>query len=299
MQSTESKTSLPRIAIIGAGKVGKTVGMLARDKFYPIAAIAGRDTAKLNEAARMLGGARICSPAEAAQAAEIVFLSVSDDAIEGVCSELASNSSFKKDQIVAHFSGALSSEVLATARDSCGALIASAHPLQTFSSVDSALQAMPGTYWFCEGNPLALATLTQLITSIGGLPRMIATEKKVLYHAASAIACNYLDTLMDLSLKVAEDADLDRDEAWQALLPLVQATLRNISNAGTTNALTGPISRGDVKTVSRHLEALSESNMQIAEIYKLLGIWTTGIASRKGLSDDLKEQLISILSNKK
>lgn len=294
MQSSKTQ-SMPSIAIIGAGKLGRTVGIVAREKGYSISAISGRDLPKLAEFSSSLGSPRVCVPSEAAACAEIVFLSVSDDAIEPLCSALASSGSFKPGQIVTHFSGALSSEVLASAK-TAGALVASTHPLQTFSSVDSALNSLPGTFWFCEGDAQALSILMQLITEIGGLPRIIPTQKKALYHAASVIACNYLDTLMDIALNVAEAAELERDDAWQALQPLIQATLRNISASGTTNALTGPIARGDLKTVSRHLEALAEKDAQIETIYRVLGKWTTGIAVRKGLNADMQTQLLGLLN---
>ena len=287
--------NLPSIAIIGAGKVGITIAILAKKSGYQIAAVAGRDLNKTAEAARPLGDVKICQAKEAARSAEIVFLSVSDDAIEPLCQELSETAAFRQDQIVVHFSGALSSESLVTARDGAGALIASIHPLQTFSTVQSALAAMPATFWFCEGDERALAVLLPLIESIGGKPELIPTEKKILYHAASVIACNYLVALMDLSLEVAELAGLERKLAWQALSPIVQTTLRNIDSSGTTSALTGPIARGDSSTVSRHLDALSRERPELAEIYKIMGLQTAQIAERKGLSQELLAKTIDAL----
>jgi predicted short-subunit dehydrogenase-like oxidoreductase (DUF2520 family) len=292
MQNPETK---PSIAIIGAGKVGLTIGVLAREKGYRICAVAGRNQQRLEHAASLLGSAPILSIEDAATTADILFLSVSDDAIEPLCAELAGKKRFKLEQIVVHFSGALSSEALAPARDA-GALVASTHPLQTFSNLDSAMSAMPGTYWFCEGDAAALNVLKQFIIEIDGHPRLIPTDKKALYHAASVIACNYLDSLMDIALKVAEEASLDRSEAWQVLEPLVQATLKNISSSGTVNALTGPIARGDCKTVERHIEALSATDVEVADLYKMLGLWTAKISARKGLPPEQINALKQVLT---
>ena len=292
MQSSETK---PSIAIIGAGKVGLTIGVLARKKGYRIRAVAGRNQQRLEHAASLLGSVPILSIEDAAATADILFLSVSDDAIEPLCAELAGKKRFRRDQIVVHFSGALSSEALAPAREA-GALVASTHPLQTFSSLDSAMSAMPGTYWFCEGDAAALNVLKHFIVEIDGQPRLIPTNKKVLYHAASVIACNYLDALMDIALKVAEEASLDRSVAWQVLEPLVQATLKNISSSGTVNALTGPIARGDCKTVERHVEALSATDAEVAALYNLLGLWTVKISAQKGLPSEQSNALKQILT---
>lgn len=286
---------LPKIAIIGAGKVGITVGKLLQSIGCEITAIAGRDQKRLEQAAILLGNPQICAAQSAPKDAELILLSVSDDAIEPLCTDLADRAAFTSRQTLVHLSGALSSEALKTAREKCGTAIASIHPLQTFSSVESGMASLPGSYWFCEGEESALATVLPLIEQMGGKTRTIPTEKKALYHAASVIACNYLVALMDVAITTAEAASLDRDLAWQALEPLIQATLLNINKFGTTEALTGPIARGDVNTISKHLEALKEQSPDLARIYAALGLWTTEIAERKGLSKEHQEQLKEIL----
>lgn len=293
--ASELTTALPAFAIVGAGKVGLTIAFALQEKGYPLLAIAGRDLNKTRAASRILGDVNVCLPREAAKNAQIVFLAVSDDAIESVCEELANDGVFSRGQIIGHFSGALSSMVLSSARAKCGAIIASVHPLQTFSNLESAIASMPGSFWFAEGDDAALSVLSRLINDIGGIPNIIPSNKKVLYHCASVIACNYLVSLMDLALTVAETASLDRDLAWKALSPLIQATLRNIDAMGTAKALTGPISRADLKTVEGHLQELSNSKKEIADIYRLMGAWTVKVALQKGLSEESAEELSRIL----
>jgi predicted short-subunit dehydrogenase-like oxidoreductase (DUF2520 family) len=284
------------IAIIGPGKVGTTIALSAIKSGYRIAALAGRDRKKTEEAAKTIGGdIPIYTPLQAASVARLVLFTVTDSAIESLCTDLAKNKAFSENQIVVHCSGALSSEVLAAARDLCGATIASAHPLQTFSTVQSAASAMPGAYWFCEGDKAALDVITQLIHRIGGVPNIIPSDKKVLYHCASVFACNYLVSLMDVALSVAESASLDRDLAWQALSPLIQSTIANIGKLGTDTVLTGPITRGDVETVASHLHALAGTDNEIAEIYRVMGKWTTQIAQKKGLSQERARALFAEL----
>src|SRR6516165_10960635 len=117
-------TRLPDIAIIGPGKVGTSVALLARNRGYSIAAIAGRDKARAEAAARTIGGGvRICTPVQAAMSAELVLITVADNAIESVCAALANGKAFSSDHVVAHLSGAYSSDILASASKLCGAKV--------------------------------------------------------------------------------------------------------------------------------------------------------------------------------
>lgn len=276
-------SKLTEIALIGPGKVGTSIGVLAGKNGYRVTAIGARDLDKAQRSARLIdGNPKACSPVEAARSAGLILLTVSDGAIQSVCEDLAKKGAFSSEQIVAHLSGALSSEVLSSANKFCGAKIGSFHPLQMFPTVESALAAMPGSHWFCEGDHDAVTVLGELVEKIGGRPHTITAAHKVLYHCSSVIACNYLNALMDVALAVAEQAGLDRKTAWEALFPLVRATVANIDKLGTADSLTGPIERGDVQTVSHHLHALGKNNAEITEIYKALGKWTIRLAHEKG-----------------
>jgi predicted short-subunit dehydrogenase-like oxidoreductase (DUF2520 family) len=99
------------------------------------------------------------------------------------------------------------------------------------------------------------------------------------------VACNYLTSLLDAALRLAESARIERRTAWLALEPLVRATVENISKLGAEAALTGPIARGDRSTVAVHLAALGENAPELADLYRALGVWTVGLALRKGSID--------------
>jgi predicted short-subunit dehydrogenase-like oxidoreductase (DUF2520 family) len=290
---------LPNIAIIGPGKVGTSIALLAKQNGYRISALSGRDEKKTQKSAKLIGGdVKVCLATEAAAAAQLVLLTVSDGAIESVCQDLAHAGAFSSGQTVAHVSGALSSEALASARDICGAKIGSLHPLQMFPNVEAALDVMPGSHWFCEGDPHAVLLLKQLVLNIGGMAHIISVENKALYHCASVVACNYLNALMDIALAIAEKSGLDRKTAWEVLTPLVEGTISNIDKLGTVDALTGPIERGDVETVKRHLHALKDADPEISEIYRTLGRWTVQLAHEKGSIKQADEDALKNLFSK-
>lgn len=290
--------SLPDIAIVGPGKVGTAIGILATKAGRAVTAVGGRNAARTAQAAAAIGrGTKACTPRQAAGAAGLVLLTVSDDAIGSVCDELAA--AFAKGAVVAHCSGALDSAVLASARGR-GCAVGSMHPLQTFPTVTAAVNALPGAYCFIEGDAAAVAALDCLAADIGARPVPIASRAKPLYHAAAVVACNYLTALLDAAGALCRQAGIDEPTARAALAPLVRSTLENVLAAGPEAALTGPIARGDETTVQRHLAAMASGEAELAELaelYRALGRWTVALALRKGTIDAAQAKALRRLLN--
>ncbi len=263
--------------------MGTAVGALAARAGYRVTAVAGRNRRRTEEAASRIGSqVPVLSPIEAAGRAELVLLAVPDDSIEASCRELVAAHALARGSLVAHCSGALSSVSLAPARRELGCHVASFHPLQSFPTVEAALLSLPGSYCFDEGDQVALAALEELGAAIGVHCVRIDTRHKALYHAAAVMACNYLTGLLDAALSLAASAQIERRTAWQALEPLIRATVDNISELGAEAALTGPIARGDHETLRTHLAVLDRSARELSDLYRALGSWTVGLALRKG-----------------
>ncbi|MDH3281943.1 MAG: DUF2520 domain-containing protein, partial [Gammaproteobacteria bacterium] len=218
----------PTVAIIGPGRVGTAMGILAARHGYSVAAVGGRRPEAVRQAAAMIEGhpETYTIPAAAAQA-QLVLLTVSDDAIGTVAAELADSYALRQGAVVVHLSGALSSKIISHLHH-LGCHVASAHPMQTFSNVESAIQNLEGCYWFCEGDSEAREMMGGLIAALSGHVVDIATDRKVDYHVAAVFACNYLVVLMDVALLMAERAGIDRKTAWAAFSPMVDLTLSNI-----------------------------------------------------------------------
>ncbi len=290
---------LPSISILGPGKVGTAIGVLAVRAGLSVVAVGGRDQAATVRAAEAMGGdARAATLAEAAGAGELVLLCVSDDAIEAVCDELAAAGAFKRGTIVAHCSGALGSGVLRAAADKCGCAVASFHPLQTFPTVQAAIERFAGVYCFCEGDGRATAALADLATAIGARPVMLLSEGKALYHAAAVTACNYVATLMDAAVEMCERAGIARADGQAALGVLLTSTAKNVAAMGPADALTGPIARGDAGTVQRNLAALADCPADLQKLYRAAGLRTVTLALRKGTIDQrAAETLRNILDS--
>jgi predicted short-subunit dehydrogenase-like oxidoreductase (DUF2520 family) len=183
--------------------------------------------------------------------------------------------------VVFHLSGALSSSELNPVRDQ-GASVASVHPVMSFADPTKATGDFDGTWCGMEGDDQAIAQLEPAFEGIGARCFRIEASGKSLYHAASVIACNYLVTLEEFSLQTFEAAGIRRETALEILAPILRGTVENILALGTTEALTGPVARGDVSVIERHLQALEQWNPEIAALYRRLGMATAELSENQG-----------------
>jgi len=225
-----------------------------------------------------------------ADAAELVFITTPDDAITQVCNEVH----WHEGQSVVHCSGAHSVDILESAKK-LGAVVGSFHPLQTFADVDQAIANLPGSTFALEAEEPLLSMLKELTHLLNGNWVVLKPGDKVLYHAAAVFACNYLVTLVKLALDLWLDFKVSSKEATRALLPLLRGTINNIENIGLPDCLTGPVARGDIGTIERHLSALEIWHPSLLTTYKELGLQTIPIALAKGTVNEQKAEAMRVL----
>jgi predicted short-subunit dehydrogenase-like oxidoreductase (DUF2520 family) len=196
---------------------------------------------------------------------------------------------------VVHCSGADSTDILQPAKKS-GAQVGVFHPLQTFASVKQAMENIPGSTIALEAGEPLLKTLKEMATALGGQWVELKAGDKVLYHAAAVIACNYMVTLVKLATDLWQTFNVPPQKATQALLPLLRGTIHNIETVGIPQCLTGPVARGDVGTIRKHLDALEQAAPQLVSTYRELGLQTIPIAVAKGrINQNQAEELRVIL----
>jgi len=285
------------IVIIGPGAVGQTLGILASCAGLRVVAVGARRIERAGHLAGLIPGAQALPVEQATTLGDLVLLTVSDDAIEALCRNLSAADAFKPGSVVAHCSGALDSEILAPAK-TAGCAVGSMHPLATFASPQRAIESIKNSYCFIEGNRQAAGVLERFALAIGAHPARLNRAQKPLYHSAAVMACNYVTALIDAAAELMAQAGIDRSTALEALAPLVCATVDNVTSAGPQAALTGPIARGDVDTLRRHLSAMAGLD-ELSALYRRLGLWTLGLAKRKGsLADQPAKSIFELLSQK-
>jgi predicted short-subunit dehydrogenase-like oxidoreductase (DUF2520 family) len=282
-----------KTGFIGAGTAGTALAVRLSQKGWPVVGASSRTLSSAQKLARLVPNCRACHTSqELADVAEMVFITTPDDVIGQVCSEVH----WHKGQSVLHCSGAHSVDILEPAKR-LGAAVGSFHPLQTFADVDQAIANLPGSAFGLEAEEPLLSTLKALSSLLNGNWVQLGPGDKVLYHAAAVFACNYLVTLVKLAVDLWKGFGVSSKEATGALLPLLRGTLNNIDSIGLPNCLTGPVARGDLGTIERHLKALGAENSSLLTTYKELGLQTIPIALAKGKVNKQKaEEMKTLLS---
>ncbi len=270
-----------KIGFIGAGTVGTAMASRLSGAGYDVNVVASRSFASSERLAKFVPSSKpVMALQGVADAADLVFITTPDAAIGLVAGQLR----WRSGTSVVHCSGADSTDVLLPARAQ-GAVVGAFHPLQTFASVQQAIDNLPGSTFAVEAEEPLRSTLKKMASDLKGYSIELGASDKVLYHASAVIACNYFVTLVKLSTDLWQTFGVSRKDAVRALMPLLKGTLNNIENVGIPNCLTGPIARGDGGTISKHLSALDRSSPAVAGIYRQLGRETVPIALEKGKID--------------
>jgi len=226
--------------------------------------------------------------------AELAFLAVPDPELRRTAERIAGR--LPLSVAVIHVSGAQPLAVLEPAR-ARGHAVGSFHPFQSFP-VERRPAAFRGSLVGVDAsNDALLAQLEQLARGIGARPRRVPDDQRALYHVAAVLSSNLLLGLIATAAGVLESVGWSREEALQALLPLLAGVVENISSEGLEGALIGPIRRGDRQTVEKHLAELESRGMEdAARVYRILGIATLELAVASGLDPATGRQIRQALT---
>ncbi len=260
-----------RVGIIGAGRVGAVLGAALSAAGHDVVAASGLSAASHQRAARLLPGVPLLPADQVVAASDLVVLAVPDDTLPGLVAGLAGTRTWRAGQLAFHTSGAHGLAVLAPA-ERAGVLPLALHPAMTFTGAAEDADRLPGSPFGVTSDPAYRPVAETLVLEMGGEPFFVAEADRTLYHAALVTGANHLVTL------VAEAADLLRtagvEEPARILAPLLTAALDNGLRRGD-RGLTGPVSRGDVGTVGRHLETLADRAPDSVAAYVAMARRTT------------------------
>jgi predicted short-subunit dehydrogenase-like oxidoreductase (DUF2520 family) len=272
-----------RWAIVGAGRVGRTLGLLAERVGADVLATYNRSD-QAAEATRALldPGAALYGPLDQVKEAltdgvGVIWLTVADAALAEVAARLAAV--VDPDQIVMHTAGSLASTVLAEA--GVAAAVGSLHPLLAITDPRRAVDQLGEAAWTVEGDLRAVEFARALMAKVGVEPVEIASQQKPLYHASAVTAANLLVALMDAAFEMAEQSGMSRAQARAMLLPLARSCVDNLERQPTHQALSGPAARGDQETIAAHIEALEAlGDEELVALYEVLAARAERIAGK-------------------
>lgn len=298
-----------RFVIIGAGRLGCSMALALSDRGATLAGFICGTAAGTARAERWLRRRAAADLDELVSFAPTHYvISVPDDVLPSVAEQLGGRLHEQNrawpcpdrptaPPIVMHTSGATSVNVLAPCGQA-GAVALAFHPLQTFTEPKSGSARFAGaavavTPLMDPGSSLvgelkassAVEAGFALARRLSARPFLLADEKRVLYHAAACVASNYFVTLEESAKRLFVLAGMPEDQAMQLFAPLVQATLENMVAQGAVEALTGPLARGDERTIARHLAELNGCSHELAALYRHLGVATLDLVRARGELD--------------
>ena len=272
-----------RIGIIGAGRVGCSIGKYLRIKEQELAGYYDVDSGAAKEAAEFTQTDVFGAIQELLDSSDIIFITTPDTYIISVWEQIKTLS--LKNQIICHCSGALSSDSFSKDEHmtvSC----CSIHPMLPFSNRFSSYEQLNNAFFTVEGDKKASDVLCELFRSFGNEVCIIDKSKKAKYHAAASILSNQVIAVLDMGYSLLTECGFTREEALRATSQLVTKNIENVIANDCSAALTGPIERGDAQTIKKHLDCLSRDD---AKLYKMLAERLVRIAKNKNANKDYSD----------
>jgi predicted short-subunit dehydrogenase-like oxidoreductase (DUF2520 family) len=269
------------VSIVGAGRVGRALASVLRQRGWRIGAVVTRSAASARAAVRAIrGGTPHAHTTADALSADLILIATPDDAIAPVAQELArlgrpSGASRASraarrplhGKVVLHTSGALDRSVLQPLAK-LGAATGSLHPMQTFSG--KRVPKLKGIVFAIEGAPSARRTALAIARQVSGVPVVVASRDKPAYHAAGVLAAGHALALVESATQLLVRIGFPRRRAGQTLLPLMREMLENFERFGPRASWTGPVARGDSAVVAGHMRALRKYPPELAQSYAAL-----------------------------
>ncbi len=299
--------------VVGPGRVGGSLALdLAHAGRFESVTVVGRREAPPDPIARSdriryvaAGGDGAVAEAlgETGPPQALVFCVPDDRLREVVAAWAADVPPAAKPRYAVHTSGLHDAETLAPLRRH-GAAVASWHPLLAIGT------PRRGRFRSCtfgvEGDPEAVEWASGVSLELGATAVRVRSEAKALYHAAAVYGSNFLIACLAVAARLLADS-LERspaggpegrsaagpDESLTHLVPLARSALDSLAASGLARGATGPVTRGDVGTIARHLEALDPAARRL---YRALAAELLRL-DQAGLPEETRGRLAALLES--
>ena len=283
-----------RLGFVGAGRVGTGLATGFAHAAMDVVAIASRKIASAQKLAKRVPRARVCAAQEVADRADIVFLTVPDDAIEAV----ASGIKWRAGSACVHCSGAAELDALKKAVAD-GALAGGFHPLHMFGATGEPPGALAGSAIALAGPDALVKKLERLARALDAKPLRLPEGGRALYHAAANFSGAFVVALMQETIALWGKLGVAEGAALAALLPLLRGTADNVEKLGAAGGLGSAVARGDVGTIRRHLDVLAKEAPDSLELYRILSLRTIPLALAKGtLEPETAKEITALLQSR-
>ncbi len=255
-----------KIGIIGCGRAAKSLTSALINAKYKVVSVSDRSYKKAEKFANLFGVSDYSDDNQRViDSSDLIFICTQDSSIERVCNEIKPGPEKK----TVHISGSTGTGVFKNKE--YGVM----HPISSFTD---SIHDLSGVTFGIMGTPKTVLALKKIVKNINGKFILIPEEDAPLYHATCCIAANYAVTLMNASCSIWEKWGYSKDEAKNALLPLLEAVVDNMKKQDIGKCLTGPRARNDTATIEKHQKAISENNDEYTRLYNIMGEETVKFA---------------------
>ncbi|HSJ45966.1 MAG TPA: Rossmann-like and DUF2520 domain-containing protein [Euzebyales bacterium] len=282
------------VGVIGPGRVGTALALALADAGHPVVAVAGRagiDDPAAATFAATVPVSSVTTPARVVAVADLVLLTVGDDALPALVRDLATDDAVHPGVRVVHTSGRHGVAVLRPVA-LAGARVVACHPAQTFPTPAAGRRDLPGTAWAVTAASGDREWAHALVTRLGGDPVDVREEDRVRYHAALSVGANGTSAVVALARDLLFAAGIDAPGRF--LTPLATSSAGNAAEHGAA-ALTGPVRRGDRATIDAHLADLRMVLPEAVPAYRALARLALSYARRAGLDEERAAAIRTIL----
>jgi predicted short-subunit dehydrogenase-like oxidoreductase (DUF2520 family) len=279
----------PSVFIMGAGVVGTALAARLVRAGVPVTGLHGRQV-ELTDAARAISGV-VRSTGDIPQIlseSDAVIISVRDDRVPEVAARLVGEGRLRPGQILLHTSGANPARTILAAAVPRVRAVGTLHPLVSFADARVAIieeEGLREVAFGIEGDEPARAVAKRIVRALGARAVILEAENLALYHAGAVMASNYVVALADSARSLLIKAGVPADQALPVLIPLLASVVQNLAQVGLPGALTGPVERGDVTVVERHLGTLAARAPELVELYRLVGRDVLRLAREKASNE--------------
>ncbi len=254
-----------KIGFIGTGRLGKALALSFMDRGLCVAAVGSLTLEESAPLAAMIPGCANVVPQQVVDQCDLVFVTTVDGAIEPTADALH----WRAGMAAVHCSGATEVSALAKAATD-GAMTGGFHPMQTFGDPEAARRSLPGCTVTIEAQSPLYEVLQAIATRLECRVNLLPPGMRGRYHAAAGYASQFINVILREASAIWQSWGANEDDAVAALLPLVQGTLASIAGAGLARGMPGPVSRGDVVSIDKHLASLSTLDAQLQQLYRAM-----------------------------
>ena len=267
MNAFESKDPAQlRIGFVGAGRLACALAWSLAGRGLSVTAVHSLYAADAEKLATPIEGCVFAaSPQAVVDGCDLVFVTTPDGAIEATAAEAR----WRAGVAAVHCSGVTDVAALDSAKRD-GAMTGGFHPMQTFGDPAAAARSLPGCTITIEAEEPLNGVLVAIAQTLECRVNRLPPGMRGRYHAAAGYTSQFINALFAEGAKIWQSWGATEEDAVRALLPLARGTLESIASAGLADGMPGPVSRGDVGSIEKHVAALSPLGPEVMEFYRVV-----------------------------